>query len=68
MAKLDAAKEREPDEASSHADALKQLGADQINLGVAMTSLSDADASTAKDLIANMAAIADDIKDDASAY
>jgi hypothetical protein len=68
MAKLDAAIEREPDEASSHADVLKQLAADEINLGSAITSLSDADVSTAKDLIANMAAIADDIKADAAAY
>jgi len=68
MATLDPAIEREPDEASSHADALRRLAADEINLGLAITSLSDADAGTAKDLIANMAAIADDIKDDASAY
>ena len=68
MATLDPAIEREPDEASSHADALRRLAADEINLGLAITSLSDADAGTAKDLIANMAAIADDIKDDALAY
>jgi hypothetical protein len=68
MAGLDAAMEKERDEASSHADALKQLAADQINLGLAITSLSDADAGTEKDLIGNMAAIADGIKDDASAY
>jgi len=67
MARLDAAIEREPDEASSHVDALEQLAADEINLGVAMTSLSDAHTSTDKNLIANMAAIADEIKDDASA-
>ena len=68
MARLDAAMEKERDEASSHVDALKQLAADQINLGLAITSLSDADAGTAKDLIANIATVADDIKDDASAY
>jgi hypothetical protein len=68
MARLDPAIEREPDEASSHADTLKRLAADEINLGLAITSLSDADAGTAKNLIAKMAAIADDIKDDASAY
>ena len=68
MAKLDPAIQREPDEASSHADTLKRLAADEINLGLAITSLSDADAGTAKNLIANMAAIADDIKADASAY
>jgi hypothetical protein len=68
MARLDPAIEKEPGEASSHVDALKQLAADDINLGLAITSLSDADASTAKDLIAKMAAIADGIKDDASAY
>jgi hypothetical protein len=68
MAGLDAAIEKQRDEASSHGDALKQLAADQINLGLAITSLSDADAGTEKDLIANVAAIADDIKDDASAY
>jgi hypothetical protein len=68
MAKLDPATEREPDQASSHADALKRLAADEINLGTAITSLSDADTGTAKNLIANMAAIADDIKADASAY
>jgi hypothetical protein len=68
MAKLDPATEKEPDQASSHADALKRLAADQINLGLAITSLSDANAGTAKNLIANMAAIADEIKDDASAY
>jgi hypothetical protein len=69
MATLDAAVEKQRDEASSsHGDALKQLAADEINLGLAITSLSDADAGTAKDLIANVAAIADDIKDDASAY
>jgi hypothetical protein len=68
MAKLDPATERQPDQASSHADALKRLAADEINLGTAITSLSDADAGTAKKLIANMAAIADDIKADASAY
>jgi hypothetical protein len=68
MAGLDAAIEKERDKASSHVDALKQLNADEINLGLAITSLSDADASTEKDLIAHMAAIADDIKADASAY
>jgi predicted RecB family endonuclease len=68
MAKLDPATERQPDQASSHADALKRLAADEINLGTAITSLSDADAGTAKKLIANVAAIADDIKADASAY
>jgi len=68
MATLDAGIKREPGEASSHADALKQLAADEINLGLAITRLSDADASTEKDLTANMAAIADDIKDDALAY
>ena len=68
MAKLDPATEREPDQASSHADALKRLAADEINLGLAITSLSDANAGTAKNLIADMAAIADDIKADASAY
>jgi hypothetical protein len=68
MAGLDPAMKREPDQASSHGDALKQLAADEINLGLAITSLSDADAGTAKDLIAKMAAVADDIKNDASAY
>jgi len=68
MAKLDPTIEKEPDEASSHVDALNRLAADEINLGNALVSLSDADASTAKDLIAKMAEIADDIKDDASAY
>jgi hypothetical protein len=68
MAALDPAMKREPDQASSHGDALKQLAADEINLGLAITSLSDADAGTAKDLIAKMAAVADDIKNDASAY
>jgi hypothetical protein len=68
MAGLDAAIEKDPDAASSHADALKQLAADEINLGLAITSLSDANASTAEDLIAKVAAIADDIKSDASAY
>jgi hypothetical protein len=68
MAGLDPAMKREPDQASSHGDALKQLAADEINLGLAITSLSDADAGTANDLIAKMAAVADDIKNDASAY
>jgi hypothetical protein len=68
MAGLDAAIEKERDQVSSHVDALKQLGADEINLGIAITSLSDADASSEKDLIAHMAVIADDIKADASAY
>jgi hypothetical protein len=68
MARLDPAIEKEPDEASSHADTIERLAADEINLGIAITSLSDADAGTAKNLIANMAAIADEIKEDASAY
>jgi hypothetical protein len=68
MARLDAAIEKEPGEAASHVDALKRLAADEIDLGLAITSLSDADANTAKDLIANMAAVADSIKDDAAAY
>jgi hypothetical protein len=68
MARLDPAVKRKPDEASSHGDALKQLAADEINLGLAITSLSDADAGTANDLIAKMATVADDIKYDASAY
>jgi len=46
----------------------ERVAADEINLGLAITSLSDADAGTAKNLIANMAAIADEIKEDASAY
>lgn len=68
MGRLATAIQREPDEASSHADALKQLGRDEINLGMAMISLSTADASTKDDSIANVAAIADDIQNDASSY
>lgn len=68
MGRLAAAIYREPDEASSHADALKQLGRDEVNLGLAMIGLSNSDTGTEKDSIADIAAIADDIQDDALAY
>jgi len=61
IAKLATAIQRIPDEASLHVDELKKLGQDEFTLGVAMVSLSNADAGTDEDSIANIAAIADDI-------